>query len=95
MSSEVRIFDRSKLDEYFKDMVRVESRVSYFVLNDAKTGSTLATISYSFHDNQTTWDICIDNFPRQKKYYKSNFPIKSIEEFKHEMNRIGLDLRLK
>ncbi len=38
------------------------------------------------------WHIILDNFPMQKKVYKTSFPINTVSDFISEMNRIGLRL---
>jgi hypothetical protein len=39
--------------------------------------------------------IEIDNFPQQKQYYSTNLPIRTYTEFKSELARVGLDIKLR
>lgn len=44
-------------------------------------------------DNE--WRFVIDNFPHERKYYTTNFPITTTERFIQEMKHIGIDVELK
>lgn len=40
-------------------------------------------------------NILLDNFPNQKLHYKYDFPIRSAEEFRTDMLRLGITLKWK
>jgi len=83
-------FDPSKLDKYFRCVERKEeanNKIQSFALNDHKTGSLIAKLTWLPRNELR---IYIDNFPSQKLYYSTNFPIRTVEEFQHEMARIRL-----
>jgi hypothetical protein len=42
-------------------------------------------------NGQTQWNFVIDNFPRQRKYYSTNLPYRNIEDFEHDLDRIGIE----
>lgn len=62
-------------------------RIGYIV--KSKTGGDAGTIAYL---GQGEWRVFVDNFPSQKKYFSTNLPIKSVQEFADDMARTGLDL---
>ena len=83
-------FDCSRLDEYFLHVARKEENnqgFRSFVLNDPRTGSFVAQLTWLAKNELR---IYIHNFSGQKLYYTTNFPIRTLEEFKHEMRRIRL-----
>lgn len=41
------------------------------------------------------WRIFVDNFPGQKKFYSTNFPMKSNRQFMSDLKRVGVVLTLK
>ena len=38
------------------------------------------------------WRFMLDNFPFQRKFFASNIPINTIEEFESDLNRMGIPL---
>ncbi len=45
--------------------------------------------------NQTQWKFIIDNFPRQRKYYSTNIPYRTVEDFEHDLVRMGIEPLIK
>ncbi len=83
-------FNKSTLDSLFNCVERVKNPACehhYAVLN--REGSTAAQIV--FHDGGK---LCVevDHFPGQKRYYSSDFPIRSVDDFVSDMRRAGIEL---
>lgn len=78
------------LVECFKNVREVQDKWPRFILHQegADRGEFICL-------DGREWHVTVDNFPSPKRYYATNFPIRSAEEFAHEMKRIGLDLELK
>ena len=85
-------FDHTKLPELFSNVELCErlssDDFSYYIIKSAKGDS--AYIKY-FKD-QRVWWIEIDNFPHNRKYFETNFPIETKERFISEMKFIGIEL---
>ncbi len=86
-------FSHEMLPELFEGIEQKKSSASFdfnYTLSEAK--GEVAKISYL---GKNEWRIFIDNFPSQKKFYSTNFPIVTVERFMAEMKHIGLNLKLK
>ena len=85
-------FSKLKLDSIFGKLKKIkcdDHRVHYCLADSS--GNDVAQIVFL---GKSELHIEIDNFPSQKKYYQSSFPIRSNDEFIHEMSRVGLVLEL-
>ncbi len=86
-------FYHEMLPELFEGIEQKKSSASFdfnYTLSEAK--GEVSQISYL---GKNEWRIFIDNFPMQKKFFSTNFPIVTVERFMSEMKYIGLDLKLK
>lgn len=86
-------FTHEKLPEYFEGITKAESSHSFdhnYIVSEPR--GEIAQISYLGNNE---WRIFIDNYPMQKKFYQTNFPITTVQRFISEMKHIGLDLKLK
>ena len=52
-------------------------------------------IAQIHHLGKGDWRIFIDNFPGPKRFYSTNFPMRSNRQFMADLKRIGLILTLK
>jgi hypothetical protein len=86
-------FSELSLETIFNNVEKVkqEDHRIIYTLTDY-CGSDVAQIVFL---GNTEIHIEIDNFPSQKKYYQTSFPVRSSDEFIHEMSRIGLTFTLK
>lgn len=83
-------FSPRKITDFFRNIEIIEdtvSRAMYRVFNEY--GSDTGMISY-LGDNE--WRVWVDNFPGEKKYYQWNLPVRSLDEFKIDIERTGLEL---
>ena len=83
-------FDHTKIDKHFKNIKRVQEsdqRFHSYTLN-----GTIGTIAQFTWLKRNELRIFIDNFPGQKLYFSTDFPIRTFGEFQHEMSRINLAL---
>lgn len=81
-------FTHEKLLDYFDGIRQTKSNSTFdfnYVVSEAK--GDIAKIMYL---GKNEWRVFIDNFPGQKKYYQTNFPITTLERFVSEMKSIGL-----
>lgn len=88
-------FSPDKIDTYFSNVELVTEGVpawnksySTFTISD-QYGNSAGTISYL---GEQEWRIFVDNFPAPKRYFSTNLPIKSIEQFESDIARTGLHL---
>lgn len=42
-------------------------------------------------DKDLQWRFVVDNYPRQRKFYSTNLPYRTIEEFEYDIDRIGIE----
>lgn len=42
-------------------------------------------------DGRNEYRFVIDNFPRQRKFYSTNIPYRSIEDFEYDLERMGIE----
>ncbi|MEX1120890.1 MAG: hypothetical protein WED82_02065 [Balneolales bacterium] len=54
-----------------------------------QTGNQVDEI-YLFQNNE--FRFCIDNYPCQRKFYVTNMPYKTYEDFSADLERIGIEL---
>lgn len=84
------LFNHKHLPLYFKNITSGSTVIgSCYVLRESK-GDIAQIVFYN-----GKWTIYIDNFPGPKKFFETNFPIKTVIEFQKKMKRIGLNLQLK
>lgn len=78
-----------KLENSYTNLVRVEDNefIRYVVSNNQ--GSDVGQICYM--DNHE-WRFEVDNYPHPKKWFTTNVPVYTIEQFQSIIDRI--DLRL-
>ena len=86
-------FDPENLDKVFSNLEKFEDRytncsASYFCVNEK--GDRVDSINFL---TPSEMRIHVDNFPHQKKFYSSNLPIQSIDEFQKDIERTGLKLK--
>lgn len=43
-------------------------------------------------DSRTEFRFVIDNYPRQRKLFMTNLPYRSIEDFEHDLVRMGVEI---
>lgn len=43
-------------------------------------------------DSRTEFRFVIDNYPRQRKIFMTNLPYRSIEDFEHDLVRMGVEI---
>lgn len=86
-------FNPSVIDRHFSNVELIthlsnETKYVWSVMDTCgnQTGSLI------HHRNQNQWDIFVDNFPAQKKYYSTNIPIRTLTEFIGDVSRTGLIL---
>lgn len=41
------------------------------------------------------WRFVIDNYPRQRKFFMTNLPYRSIEDFEHDLKRMGIEIPIR
>ncbi len=88
-----KLFDPLKLHELFLNIREGNNHgveKAHYILSADK--GDIAEILY-FAKNE--WKIIIDNFPRQRKFYSTNMPIITIEDFISEMARIDLKIKIR
>lgn len=88
-------FSHEKLTEYF-EWIRAgksnsNSGFDFNYIVSAEKGD-IAQITYL---GKNEWRFYIDNFPGQKLWYTTNFPITTLRRFIEETEHIGLNLKLK
>lgn len=91
--SDETCFDHTKLDEFVKNIERAEEINPRF--NSYRLLGTTGSIADFTWLKKHELRICIDNFPGQRLYYQTNFPIHTFDEFIREMKRINLNMELK
>lgn len=85
-------FDPAEINELFTNVRKIDHKQGKFECYAVMgLAGDLAQIAYL---NNGEWRIEIDNFPRQKKYYITNLPFSSVEEFQSDMARMGIDLEM-
>lgn len=42
-------------------------------------------------DRDLQWRFVIDNYPRQRKFYSTNLPYRSIDDFEYDLERMGIE----
>ena len=62
-----------------------------YVFSDPDTGSDFFEV-YVYGEKMNEYRFVIDNFPAQRKFYTTNLPYESIDDFLSDMKRIGIDL---
>ena len=62
------------------------TQVTYWVRN--KIGNDAGSVSFG----KTGMFVYLDNFPGQKKFFRSEIPIKTLEELENDLKRCGLEL---
>lgn len=82
-------FNPTHLEQYYSNVGVVEDKQfsSYVVLD--QVGNEVGQIVY-MGDHE--WRYLVDNFPAEKKFYSSNLPVKTKEQFESDIQRIGLKL---
>lgn len=81
--------DKNNLDSIFPKVVKSErfsTKIKYSVVDES--GNDLGLFAF---DNGYLF-IEVINFPGQKKYFESNFPIRNESELAKEFERVGLSL---
>jgi hypothetical protein len=85
-------YDRENLDAVFANVERIDDgRFAVYKVLD-KYGSDAGMIT-CMSGNEIR--IYVDNFPAQKKYYSSNYPIETVDQFEIDIARTGLNLMRK
>lgn len=46
-------------------------------------------------DSGTEYRFVIDNYPRQRKFFSTNLPYRSVEDFEHDLIRTGVEIPIK
>ncbi len=46
-------------------------------------------------DGRNEWRFVIDNYPRQRKFFSTNLPYRNIEDFEHDLIRMGIEPLIK
>jgi len=88
-------FNHTQIPTLFKN-IRIISKVNTYdvegsyMLNDG--AKDIMQITY-LGDNE--WRFFIDSFPFPKRYYSTNFPIKTTERFISEIKHLGVTIELK
>jgi hypothetical protein len=84
----------NELDKHFANISRQEIKmyasdraISFKVTNEF--GSDAGDITYL---GEGEWRIYVDNFPSQKKYFATNLPMKTVDQFAADVARTGLKL---
>ncbi len=85
----MQIFDPKHLEQLYSNLAVVEDKQfsNYAVLD--QIGNQVGQIVY-MGDHE--WRYLLDNFPAEKKFYSSNLPVKTQEQFESDIQRIGLKL---
>jgi hypothetical protein len=65
----------------------VGTEVTYWIKD--KIGNDAGSVSFG----KTRMCVYLDNFPGQKKFYRSEIPIETLEELENDLKRCGLKLR--
>ncbi len=81
-------FVPDNLDMHYRNVRRIEMRYPAFEVLD-EHGSTAGTITYLGMNNVRVY---VDNFPREKKYFNCNYPIRDKQQFEADIARTGLVL---
>ena len=83
-----------KLPELFKNIryseLMSESSRKVYILNQSHTD----VLEIHWFEDDKSWGFVKDNFPCQRKFYSTNFPIKTKERFISEMKLIGINLKI-
>lgn len=89
LSPKAEKFDPKNLCSYFKNLVQAhdERYLTYWVKD--QYGNDAGSVTYSRIDGWTTY---VDNFPGQKKYFRCNYPVSTLEQFIADISRTGLKL---
>lgn len=84
-------FSIETLEDNFKNIraFREDSLMVKYSIYEG--GSYKGDICY-FKNNPQEIRVFVDNFPGKKKFFSTNIPFESIEEFASKMKFIGLDL---
>lgn len=78
------------MESTFSNVERLkEERFPSFRVKD-KYGNDAGTIS---NVAANEWHIFVDNFPSPKRYFSTNLPVDSMEQFESDMERTGLVLK--
>lgn len=85
----MQIFDPKHLEQLYSNLAVVEDKQfsNYAVLD--QIGNQVGQIVY-MGDHE--WRYLLDNFPAEKKFFSSNLPVKTQEQFESDIQRIGLKL---
>jgi len=82
-------YDRERLDSFFENLERVEDgRFAVYRVSD-EHGHDAGLITCM---SGSEIRVYVDNFPGQKKYFSSNYPVPTIEQFEADIKRTGLKL---
>lgn len=83
-------FNPASLPDIFPQIERrYHANVPHCYVVKSDEGSTVAVILWT---RSKVMNIEIDNFPHDKRYFSSDIPIRSLDEFVSDMARIGLKL---
>lgn len=87
------------LEEYFSNIVKIKNHKDFYAGEFARyTISERQADYFCFSNRQElgiNLDVCIDNFPSQRMFFQSNFPITSPTQLKQFLASIGFNLELK
>lgn len=86
-------FEPSVIDKHFSNVelvTHLSSETKYVWSVMDVCGNQTGSLTH--HRNQNQWDIYVDNFPSQKKYYSTNIPIRTLPEFVSNITGTGLVL---
>jgi hypothetical protein len=79
------------IENIFSNVERVEDdRFQVFRVRD-ENGSDAGMMTYM---GKNEWRVFVDNFPCQKKYFSTNLPINTVQQFIDDISRTGLGLEL-
>ena len=78
-----------KLNSLFSNVEKVDDNKFQVFRVVNEHGSDAGMITYL---GENEWRIYVDNFPLQKKYFTTNLPMNTVQDFINYMQRTGLVL---
>lgn len=62
-----------------------------YIMVDEHTGNEIAELCVLGEDERE-WRFCVDNYPGQRKFYSTNLPYETFEDFMIDLKRINIEL---
>lgn len=82
-------FNPKHLEHHYSNLeVIADNEFSSYAVLD-QVGNHVGQIVYM---GEHEWRYLVDNFPADKKFYSSNLPVQTKEQFESDIQRIGLKL---